>query len=117
MKVRDKNPVLGDIIEELDRMGKEKPFWKALAVALNRPRRKSYRVNLLRIDKYAKKNDTVVVPGAVLSMGELKKPVTVVALKFSRAAEERIKKAGGKCMFISEFMKGDPKTSGVKIIG
>lgn len=117
MKVRDKNPVLKRLVEDLKRKGDEKPFWRALARALNRPGRKAYRVNLSRIERHAGKGETVVVPGDVLSLGELKKPVTVVALRFSKTAEEKIKKSGGESMLISDFMQSKPKVSGVRIMG
>ncbi|HDD72605.1 MAG TPA: 50S ribosomal protein L18e, partial [Candidatus Aenigmarchaeota archaeon] len=45
----------------------------------------------------------IVVPGVVLGSGEITKPVSVAALRFSKSAEEKIKKAGGKCMSLEEF--------------
>ena len=60
-------------------------------------------VNLGKLDKLTKANDTVVVPGKVLGDGELTHPITIAALAFSKSAEEKIKKAGCKKMFIGEL--------------
>ena len=118
MKVRDKNELLRDLIEKLEIRGRQEnvPFWGALAKKLNRPRRKSYEVNLFSLEKYAGK-ETVVVPGYVLGTGDLTKPVTVAAIKFSSKAEDKIKKAGGKVMDIFDFVESKPNLKAVKIMG
>lgn len=117
MKVKNKSPHLKEIINKLVSMGVKNPIWKAVAKGLNRPRRKKYEVNLYQIEKFAKKNETIIVPGAVLGVGELTKPLTVAALKFSRKAEEKIKKAGGTCLSIETLIEKNPKGSNIKIMG
>jgi len=118
MKVRDKNPHLAELIMKLEQMGRQEnvPIWGALAEKLNRPRRKRYEANLYKLDKYAKGKETIVVPGMVLGTGEISKPVTVAALKFSRIAEEKIRKAGGRCMSIEKLAE-EKAAKGVRIIG
>jgi large subunit ribosomal protein L18e len=114
MKVRDKNPVLKKIIEDFNRKGHEGKsagkgpaagcgVWKALAEGMNRPRRTRFEADIARIEKFAKAKDTIVVPGVVLSKGEVTKPLTVAAVRFSASAKAKIEKAGGKCMDISEL--------------
>ncbi len=119
MKTRDKNEVLNVLIEDLYKKAMESgtPLWKAVALGLNRPNRKMYEVNLFLIEKFADNNGTVVVPGVVLGNGDIKKKVTVAALKFSGSAKEKIEKAGGNCMEIRELFDKNPKGSGVKILG
>lgn len=119
MKVRDKNPITRGLIENLNRLSVEKkaPIWKAVAKGLNRPRRKGYKANLYRIEKHAKKKETLVVPGLVLGFGEIKKPVTVAALKFSEVARKKIEKAGGTCLSIEELAEKVPNGRKVRIIG
>ena len=117
MKIRDKNLVLKEMIEKLYARGTEYPVWKAVAKALNRPRRKKYEVNVYKIEKFAKNNENILVPGSVLGSGEITKPVKVAALKFSKGAKEKIEKAGGKCLTIPELFKQNPKGTGVKIMG
>jgi len=46
----------------------------------------------------------------VLGDGELKKALTVRAHKFSKSAQEKITKAGGKCEVIAEHAPAKPET-------
>jgi large subunit ribosomal protein L18e len=115
MKIREKNPLLRKEIESLARAGIEKPAWKAVAKGLNRPRRKRFEVNLSRLEKFAKQDDTIIVPGVVLGEGEIKKNVTVAAVKFSSVARKKIEKAGGKCLTIEQASKMEP--SKIRIMG
>ena len=117
MKIRDKNPILKGEIEKMHKAGIEKPLWKAVAKGLNRPRRKRYEVNLSRLEKFATANETVIVPGAVLAEGEVKKKLTVAALKFSAGARKKIEKAGGKCLSIEELFRENPDASKIRIMG
>ncbi len=119
MKPRNKNPVLRDLIMKLQKKSLEKdaPVWKAVAKGLNRPKRKRYEVNLFRIEKHAKSRETLVVPGTVLGTGNIKRTVTVAAVKFSGNAKEKIEKAGGKCLSIEELMEKNPNGSKIRIMG
>ena len=74
-------------------------------------------MNLLRLEKFTKAKETIIVPGAVLGTGVLNKPLNVVAMKFSRIALEKIKKAGGKCTEIENFLEDKPSVKGVRIMG
>jgi|GEM_PF-198820 len=116
MKIREKNPLLRKEIESLAKAGIEEPVWKGVAKGLNRPRRKRYEVNLSRLEKFANQNDTVIVPGIVLGKGEIKKQVTVAAVKFSSEARKKIEKAGGKCLSIDQVSK-EKDTSKMRIMG
>jgi large subunit ribosomal protein L18e len=118
MKVREKNSLLRDLITKLEAKGRDenKPFWGTLAKKLNRPRRKAYEVNLFSLEKHAGKG-TIVVPGYVMGTGDITKPVTVAAIKFSAKAEERIRKAGGKTMDMEEFTESKPTLKTVTIMG
>ena len=117
MKVRNKNPLLRETIEELSGMGLKTPAWNAVAKGLNRPSRKAYEVNISRLEKYCKKGENIVVPGTVLGSGELSKQLTVAALRFSCAAREKIEKAGGKCLAIEDMAKQNPGGKKLRIMG
>lgn len=119
MKIRDKNPQLKGLISRLEERGREEkaPFWSALAKKLNRPNRKGYEVNLFRLEKNAPAKSTIVVPGSVLGTGQITKPLTVAALRFSSGAEEKIKKAGGHTMGIESFIGEKKSGKGVLIMG
>ncbi len=91
--------------------------WRAVAGLLDRPRRKRIAVNVGRINRYTRPEDVVVVPGKVLGAGVIDHPVTVAAVDFSKAAMEKIEKAGGKCMRIEELIEINPTASRIKILG
>ncbi|MFH0711393.1 MAG: 50S ribosomal protein L18e [Candidatus Aenigmatarchaeota archaeon] len=112
------NPYLKELISRLkERSFKENShIWLAVAERLEKPTRKKIEVNLSVIERNSDKNDFVVVPGAVLSSGELTKSVNIAAWKFSEAAKEKIKKSKGKIMTIDELVKENPKGTGVKIL-
>jgi len=115
MKIRGKNPLLKKEIESLAMAGIENPVWKGVAKGMNRPRRKRFEVNLSRLEKFANQNDTIIVPGIVLGEGEIRKRVTVAALRFSSEARKKIEKAGGKCLSIDVLSKEEP--SKIRIMG
>ncbi len=119
MKTREKAPQLKILIERLDRAGIEKkaPVWRAVARGLNRPNRRGYKMGLYRLDKLTKDKESVVVPGAVLGTGSMKKALTVAALRFTPSAREKIEAAGGKCLGIAEMLEKNPKGSKVRIMG
>jgi large subunit ribosomal protein L18e len=119
MKVREKSEETAKLVEKIhrDSFENKSKAWRAIAEGLNRPRRRRFEVNLMRIEKYAKPKETIVVPGTVLGSGDIKKKVTVAALRFSGNAKEKIEKAGGKCLLIEELFKQNPKGKGLRIMG
>jgi len=112
------NPYLKQLIENLKKKSFElnAPIWLTIAEKLEKPRRKKIEVNLSDIERNTEKNDTVIVPGIVLSSGELKKPINIAAWRFSEKAKEKIKKLKGKCLTMEELLKENPKGTGIKII-
>lgn len=117
MKVRHKNPILKEMIEDLNQKGVKAPIWKAVARGLNRPKRSEYKVNLYKLQKLSKPGETIVVPGAVLGSGDIDRKLTIGALNFSASARAKIEKAGGACLTIPELAEKNPKGSKVRIIG
>ena len=91
-------------------------LWSRIAKDLERPTRIRRSVNITRINRYTKNNETALVPGKVLSDWELNKKLTIAAYQFSEKAREKINKSG-KAISITELMKENPKGSKVRIIG
>jgi large subunit ribosomal protein L18e len=112
------NPILKKLIEDMRNQGyKEKiPFLIEIAKKLEKSRRKRPEVNLSKLNRVCKENETVIVPGKVLSSGILRKPLTVAAASFSMSAIEKIQKAGGKTISIRELIKNNPKGTNVRIV-
>ena len=52
-------------------------IWKKVSKKLSGPRRNKIKANLYRINKKTNKNDTIVIPGKVLGMGELDHALTI----------------------------------------
>ena len=91
-------------------------LWKRIASDLEKPTRNRRIVNLIKIAKVTKDNDTIIVPGKVLGTGELNHKLTVAAYSYSKSALDKINK-NGKALSIKEMMKANPKASDVRIIG
>lgn len=115
MKLKNKNPEMKKMIEDFKKKSAGKGMFNALAEKLNRPRRKCYEMNLDRLEKFANAKETIVVPGVVLGKGNLTKPLNVAAIKFSGSARQKIEKAGGKCMELSDI--DEKNVSKVRIMG
>ena len=109
---------LQKLIVELKALGRKENalIWRLVAEELSKPARKRREVNVWDIDMAADENETVLVPGKVLSAGELTNKVNVAAWNFSEKAKEKISKKG-KAMTIQELMKSNPKGSKVRILG
>lgn len=114
-----KNIQLSNLITELKKTSIENDVkvWKSVALNLEKPTRQQRIVNLYKIDKFAKENEIVVVPGKVLGTGVLAKKLTVAAYDFSEQAKEKVKSAGAELITISELLKNNPKGSKVRILG
>ena len=92
------------------------PLWKRVAEDLDKPSRQQRIVNIFKIEMHANDGETVIVPGKVLGEGELTKKVTVVALSVSDEARAKITK-NGTFIFLSDFVKKNPKPTKVKLLG
>ncbi len=112
------NEQLNTLIEALRTKSREEkaPIWRDVAEKLENPTRQRVEVNLSDIDRNAGAKETIVVPGVVLSNGELTKPVTIAAWRFSEGAIEKINGAGSKSSTIEELVKSNPKGSKVRIM-
>jgi large subunit ribosomal protein L18e len=109
---RKSNTHLASIIRE----GMHSPSWKHLAIILSRGTRSYVSANLNQIDSLTKEGDTVIIPGKVLSSGDLSKKIRIVSLSISHSAKEKLKKTKSEYATIAEEMKINKKAEGVKIL-
>jgi large subunit ribosomal protein L18e len=118
MTVEHKNEKLQELIGSLKKQSLEHKtgVWKRLALELERPARNHRVVNLSKIEKYSSDNDIILVPGKLLSGGELTKKVTIIAYNYS---QKTLDKVNGKAHIISieEALKKYPNAKDIKIIG
>lgn len=112
------NPELQKLINDVKETAKSSNInlWKRIAYELEKPTRRRRSVNIYRINKHTREGETAIVPGKVLSMGEMTKKLTVAAYQFSREAEEKINKIG-KAITIKELIKKNPQGKKIRIIG
>jgi large subunit ribosomal protein L18e len=118
MKLTKTNPKLVELIGTLKEKSyqEEVAIWKDVAKRLERSNRRKAEVNISQINRYTSPDETVLVPGKILGSGELNHKVNVVALNFSKKAEEKIAAAGGECLDISEILDKNPKGNKIRII-
>ena len=117
-KIIKTNPNLIELINKLydKSRSEEAAIWKDVAQRLERSNRRTAEVNLSDIARYAEAGETILVPGKVLSNGNLEEKVDVVALKFSAKAQEKIESAGGECISIDEIIESNPTGSNINIM-
>ncbi|MEK6901472.1 MAG: 50S ribosomal protein L18e [Nanoarchaeota archaeon] len=111
------NYQLQGLLGELESKALQSAFWKRIMKDLKKPTRQRRVVNLYKIEKVAQEGETIIVPGKVLSVGDLHKKVSVAAFTFSAEAEKKIKEAKGKTLTIQELLKQNPEGKNVRILG
>ncbi|PIO08381.1 50S ribosomal protein L18e [Candidatus Pacearchaeota archaeon CG10_big_fil_rev_8_21_14_0_10_34_12] len=104
-----------DLVETIRECKKNKE-WINVAHILSRPRRILINKNLGEINEIAKDGETILIPGKVLSMGEVSKKIKIIALGFSKSAEEKLLKAKADFSYIIDEIKKNPNGKGIKII-
>jgi large subunit ribosomal protein L18e len=95
---------------------KKNKSWNEVASLLSVPSRKKYISNLGLIDNNSKEGDKILIPGKVLSVGNLSKKIKIIGLETSDATLEKIKSAGCEFLTIMEELKINPEAKGIKII-
>ncbi|MBU0894600.1 MAG: 50S ribosomal protein L18e [Nanoarchaeota archaeon] len=98
-----------ELVETI-RLAKKNKRWKEVAEILSGPRKKQKNFN---VDKL---KENVVVPGKILSQGEIGKKIKVVAFSFSEKAKEKLKQAGCEYLTISEEIKKNPERKGLVVL-
>ena len=116
MNIRDKQPLMKELIISLQKAGREKkaPIWTAVARSLNRPRRQARDVNVFDLDMTPATE--VIVPGKILGAGQLTRKLIVAAVTVSPQAREKITKAGGTVYTIQQMIEKNPTGKGVQVL-
>lgn len=97
-------------------VSKKNNAWNEVASILSGPRRARLNLNLGEINKISKAGETIVVPGKVLSQGEMDKKIKVVALGFSEKARRKILSSKSEMESIFNEVKKNPSAKGVRIL-
>lgn len=112
VKIRKKeNEEKKSVIRDMMKSGQ---FWLGVAELLAKPRKQQVEVSLGKLDKSTKEGEVVVVPGKVLSSGELNHKLTLAA--FSLSDKVREKARGAKLMELKEMIRTHKDGKGVKVV-
>jgi len=115
IKFRSRKKTNSSLVETIQLALKNKN-WEKIAKILSSSTRNYSSINLSEIEKQTKAGDTVVIPGKVLSLGDLTKKVRICALSISKTAEEKLKSSKSEFVYISEEIKKNPKAEGLKVL-
>lgn len=110
MRTNTTNPRLRRLIKKLK---KKEGVWKALAEELDKTNKNRAEVNLYKINKELEEDEVGLVPGKVLSYGNIDHKVKIGALNYSKKAKEKIK---GEAQKIEEVLEESPEKEKIKII-
>jgi large subunit ribosomal protein L18e len=107
------------LIASLEKAARQtkKEIWNDLAERLGAPSRHKTSVNVSKINEIAAKNKgkTIVVPGKILSAGELSEKAVIVAVSASTEAKRKINEKG-KFIELKEFALQAQKTKASELI-
>jgi len=95
---------------------KKNKAWLNVAEILSGSRKNRTTLNLEELNEKIKSEKIVLIPGKILSQGELDKKIKVIALTFSEKAKEKLKKSGVETLTILEEVRKNPEAKGVKIL-
>lgn len=115
MKSRVHNKTNPTLVDTLSAALKS-PAWNEVAKKLSGPTRRQPSLNLFQIDSLVKAGDTIVLPGKILSQGDLTKKIKLCALSISSLAKEKIKKSKSEFVPLIEEIKKNQKAEGIKIL-
>jgi len=104
-----------EIIETI-KLALKNPEWLKIARILSASTRKYSSINLFEIDKQTTPGDIIIIPGKVLSKGEVTKKVRICALSMSMEAKEKLKTTKSEFVPLINEIKSNPKAEGVKIL-
>ena len=94
----------------------ENPTWSEVAKLISSPRRNHSRLNLFQIDAKSAVGDTILIPGKILSKGNLTKKIRICALSISEKAREKLKETKSEFVPIIEEIKKNKKAEGIKVL-
>ncbi len=90
--------------------------WENIAKILSGSTRAFSSVNLSKIEEETKAGDTVLIPGKVLSQGDLTKKIKIIAFSASALALEKIKESKSEFSTILLEINKNKKFEGIKLI-
>lgn len=103
-----------ELVETL-MVAKKNDKWLEVASVLSGSRKKRINLNLEDF-KDIKEGDKILIPGKVLSQGNINKKIKVIALNFSEKAKEKLLNSGCEVSNILDEIKSNPSAEDIKIL-
>lgn len=97
-------------------LAKKSEAWNEIASILSSSRKNRLNLNLDEISEKTKEGENLVIPGKVLSQGNIDKKIKIAALSYSERAREKLLKNGCKVSSILDEIKSNPSGKGIKIL-
>jgi large subunit ribosomal protein L18e len=95
---------------------KKHDAWVEVAGLLSGPRRNRININLDEINSRCKEGENIIIPGKVLSQGQIEKKIKIIAFNFSEKAKEKLLSAKCQLSYIIDEIKLNPSAKGLKIL-
>ena len=115
LKSRARKKTAPEIVQTI-LIARKNPAWLKVAKIIAGPRRLQPAINLSEIDKNSEIGDTILVPGKILSKGEITKKIKLCALSISAQAKEKLKSTKSEFVHIIDEINKNKKAEGIKII-
>lgn len=110
MKINAEKSIVKEWLSTLSEASKKDHYpklWKRVHRLVEVPEKRRVEVNLSKIESITKAGDNVLVPGKVLSNGEIKHSVTISAMGFSGSALKMLKDANCKIVPLKDMVKAE----------
>jgi len=72
-------------------------------------------VNVGHLERLARADETILVPGKLLAEGKLSKKLTVAAFAYSKDARTKVHAAGGVAISVHDLLRTRPDGAGVRL--
>jgi len=80
-------------------------LWKQVGRIVTMPKRERVAVNLSKLEKMAKDGEFVIVPGKVLSFGNVSHKFKIAAVEYSETAAHKLKGSGCEMVAVDQMTK------------
>ena len=95
---------------------KKNKNWLKVANIISTPKRKNIALNLRDINEKSSDGEIIVIPGKVLSDGEINKKIKISAISYTKQAYEKLKKSKIESNKLIEEITKNPNATKIKII-
>ena len=115
IKSRTRKKTNQELVETIEQSTKN-ANWMPIAKILSGPVSNYSKINLFQIEKNTNSGDIVIIPGKVLSQGQLTKKIKICALSISEQAREKIKDSKSEFSLLLKEIKDNPKAEAINLI-